>query len=177
MNRSSAFFHYKGWTSPRLAGVADAEVAQGATGRFVWTLSGPRELGALSESFRLVKVPFAPGIPVSFGETATATIRVEPWDITSAATIDVTAAPGTELPIGGLWDVYARRPLGAEKHNYQIVASTGTQVVQADQAADAAAWIKLGRFRFDNPKKASVTLLGEALAAPSIRFVGPFPAP
>lgn len=184
INRTSAFFNYKGWTSPRLAGVAEAEVAPGAVGRFVWTLAGPRELGAISESFRLAKVPIAPEMPVGFGEVATATIRVEPWDITPAVSpVGGAAAPHAELPIGGLWDVYARRPAGDSgmgKQSYQVVASTGTKVVPADQPADAQGWIKLGRFRFDDRKKADVMRLPqEPLATPvagEIRFVGPFPA-
>ncbi len=173
-SRASVFFNYKGWASPRMANMAETQVAPGAVGRFVWTLSGPRELGTFNEAFRLTKVPFAPDIPVSFGETISATIRVEPWDLTRVTTSNNSTAT---LPISGLWDVYAGRPLNEGAPNYQITTSTGPQTVQANAPADDKGWIKLGRFRFDEPKKAEVKSLGAQNALNVLRFVGPFPSP
>jgi hypothetical protein len=170
-SRVSAFWSYKGWASPRMATMAEKEVAPGTTGRFVWKLTGPRILGTFSESFRLTKVPFAPLAPVGFGETITTTIRVDPWDIKYAAAGNEAKAT---LPISGLWDVYAASPLGEAKPRYQIAASTGTQIVQANQAATDG-WIKLGRFRFDDPQKATIMRLDDAPGINLLRFVGPFP--
>lgn len=174
LGRSSAFFDFKGWASPRMATMAEGEVAPNAMGRFAWKLTGPRTLGAFSESFRLAKVPFAPNVPVGFGDTLSATIRVEPWDLTRVVTSNnFVAAP---LPIGGWWDVYVSRPLDGARLNYQVTDATGAQTVSANGAADDKGWIKLGRFRFDDPKKIEVKPLGEQTTLGVLRFVGPFPA-
>ncbi len=168
-NRASAFFNYKGWASPLMAGMAEKEVAPSAVGRFSWTLSGPRQLGLFNESFRLTKVPFAPMMPVGFGETISATIRVEPWDITQITKSGAAAA----LPLSGLWDVYASQPLNkGAAPDYQI----NNQVVSSNHSADEKGWIKLGRFSFNDPRKVEVKMLGEQNTLNILRFVGPFPS-
>lgn len=172
--RVSPFFAYKGWASPRMATMAQSEVAPGTNGHFVWTLTGPRELGTFSEAFRLIKVPFAPEMPVGFGETISATIRVEPWDITRLTTNN---SPVLSLPLSGLWEVYASRPIGAgAASDYEITISAEKQVVPANKPADEKGWIKLGRFRFDNPRQVMVKAVGAQNILNVLRFVGPFPA-
>ncbi len=264
--RASAFFHIKSWTSPRFASPPrDGDTAPGATGRFTFSLQGPRALGTYAESFRLMKVPVAPREPVAFGERLWVMLRVEPWDIVSSATHpgfaapdwddktiggqrifwrrtvpesrnrSATTAPATseqatgaqptaqvaqapvaqpdkmepdmvappvaatqpvpaqpsssarwkvELPISGEWDVYARWPAGKGRSArawYEVAASDGARRVAVDQRKHGGQWFKLGRFRFDRPKDAAVTLLpggaSGSVVAESVRFVGPFSSP
>lgn len=229
VGRASPFFHIKTWTSPRLASPPrDSDTAAGATGRFVFSLQGPRTPGVFTESFRLMKVPVAPREPVAFGEAFSVVLRVEPWDITSDAAQAGFAAPGwearsiggqkifwrratpenknqnaqpdvtqpkmpqpdgaarwkVELPINGEWDVYARWPLGTGRSArvwYEVAAADGVHRIAVDQSKNGDQWMKLGRFRFDQPKAAAVTLLAAGapgvVVADAVRFAGPFPAP
>jgi hypothetical protein len=89
-------FYGKGWTSPRLlAPVPDTDAAPGAPATFTVPLNGPTTFGTVTERFRLFRVPTAPRTPVPFGPVLTATVRVEPWDITvSAGQADAVSAPG-----------------------------------------------------------------------------------
>lgn len=266
--RASAFFHIKSWTSPRFASPPrDGDTPTGATGRFSFSLQGPRALGTYTESFRLMKVPVAPREPVAFGEPLRFIVQVEPWDITSSATHPGFVAPNwddktiggqrifwrrtvpesrnrsaatqaigaqptaqlaqlaqtpaaqsagaqpdkmepdmvappvvatpsvspqpngsarwkVELPVSGEWDVYARWPVGRGRSArawYEIATSNGARRVAVDQRIHGGQWLKLGRFRFDRPKDASVTLLpggaSGSVVAESVRFAGPFPSP
>lgn len=199
----SPFFNYKFWTSPHLASESVAgEVAPGGKGRFAFSLLGPRQLGEMQAAFRLTKVAPAPRAPVPFGETITATIRVEPWDIVQTATQPGFSAPGWTidksltlqsaaqtvapaewkftLPISGLWDVYARWP-GTPKRSYnavyEIAAGNGLQQVTVDQRTKGE-WHLLGRYRFDDPGAVKVRLTPHggkgSVVADAIRCVGPF---
>ena len=205
MGQPSPFFNYKFWISPRFASEAvDGEVAPGAKGRFAFSLLGPRQLGDTQASFRLTKVAPAPKVPVPFGETISATIRVEPWTITQTSAQPGFSAPGwitdkgifstpglvtdaqttapaawkLALPISGLWDIYARWPAGTKRNGgavYEVEAGDGSQQVTVDQRANGD-WHLLGRYRFDDPNAAVVRLLPRPwVVADAIRCVGPFP--
>ncbi len=87
------------WISPRYVGSSvDGDVAPGSFGNFAMTLRAPRDfLGDITESFRLIRVPVAPLQPVPFGEGATITVRVVPWDI--VVPLPQTPPPGWEAKI------------------------------------------------------------------------------
>jgi N-acetyl-anhydromuramyl-L-alanine amidase AmpD len=173
VNRASVFFDYKGWASPRMATMAESETAPNAIGRFSWKIRGPNQLGTFTEAFRLTKVPFAPSVPVGFGETLSTTIRVEPWDIMRIVTSNNPVA--VPLPLGGLWDVYVSRPLTSAVLSYQVTDASGVQTVAANGTGDDKGWIKLGHFRFDDPKSVAIKSLSDRDLLTVLRFVGPFP--
>ena len=139
---ASSAFSGPDWVSPRFAASpVGGDTAPGASGRFVVPLhASPAFLGAITETFRLVKVPPAPHLPVPFGPTLTVSARVVPWDIRAALPpappgwAAKTLPDGTRalwckaavrgprqpapvrwqavLPITGAWDVSVRWPAG-----------------------------------------------------------------
>lgn len=203
-NRLSPFFGLKGWISPSLAAVASTDTVSGGAARFGFSLTGPRELGVLSEELRLTTVPtIAQGtIPVSFGDKITFSTRVVPWVIDAASESQKTAISRqtiqpalarweTKLPLGGIYAVYAappkiKKPRGQQPFRYQIGAQDGAKSVQARAADSGKGWLFAGYFRFPEPSKLAPTVAVELKSAPrgvepinagKVRFIGPFPAP
>lgn len=196
--RSSPFFNYKFWTSPRVASsVRGGDAAPGADAEFTFSLLGPRRLGTHIEGFRPVYIPAMPRQPVAFGDPFSVAIEVLPWDIVAEPTAATDwnpkgdllwrkAGAGTpvtwrpELSLGGNYDVYARwtpdegRTAAAA---YEIHTARGVERKTVDQR-HSGGWVRLGRFEFKDPKAASVTLLPEAspgiVIAGPMRFVGPY---
>ena len=77
----SAFFG-PDWVSPRfVTGAKDGDTAPNAAATFSLVLTGPRAFGPASDTFRLIKMPVAPHIPVPFGPTVTVSATVQPWEI------------------------------------------------------------------------------------------------
>jgi hypothetical protein len=200
--RRSAFFNYKFWTSPTMASsLVNGDTAVGSNGTFSFSLLGPRKLGTYTEQFRVTRVLPAPHSPTAFGDVLSTTVKVQPYDITVGA--DSVTSPSaewqrkgklfwrkttngqaftwsTELPINGLYDVYARWTSGAShssKAMYQVIASDGAFIIAVDQRYGDK-WVKLGRFRFDDPKSVVVRLSAQgrpgAVVADALRFVGPY---
>lgn len=200
--RRSTFFNYKYWTSPTMASsLVNGDTAPGTNGTFTFSLLGPRKLGTYTEQFRVTKIPAAPRVPTAFGDILTATVKVQPYDIEVRA--GQMESPSkewnrkgdlfwrktwngeaftwtTDLPTNGLYDVYARWTSGkthTSKAMYQVVASDGAFIIAVDQR-HGDKWVKLGRFRFDDPKKVIVRLSAQgrpgAVVADAIRFVGPY---
>jgi len=200
--RRSPFFNYKFWTSPTMASsLVNGDTAPGAQGTFTFSLLGPRKLGTHTETFRVTRVLPAPHQPTAFGDTLTATVQVQPYDIrVSAGDMESPSKEWnrkgnlfwrktwngeaftwkTDLPVDGLYDVYARWTSGknhTSKAMYQVVASDGAFIIAVDQR-HGDKWVKLGRFRFDDPKNVIVRLSAQgrpgAVVADAIRFVGPY---
>jgi hypothetical protein len=200
--RRSPFFNYKFWTSPTMASsLVNGDTATGSDGTFTFSLLGPRKLGTYTEKFRVTKILPAPHVPTEFGDTLTAVVRVQPYDQT--VTADAMDTPSAEwkrngkvfwrktwngeaftwtttLPVNGLYDVYARWPSGqghTSKAMYQVIASDGAFIIAVDQR-HGDKWVKLGRFRFDDPKNVVVRLSAQgrpgSVVADAVRFVGPY---
>lgn len=198
----SPFFNYKYWTSPTMASsLVNGDTAPGANGTFTFSLLGPRKIGTYTQRFRVTKIPAAPHVPTAFGDVVSATVKVQPYDVKVLA--GEMPSPSkewnrkgnlfwrktwngeaftwtTDLPIGGLYDVYARWTSGkthTSKAMYQVVAADGAFIIAVDQR-HGDKWVKLGRFRFDDPKNVVVRLSAQgrpgAVVADAIRFVGPY---
>ncbi len=168
------------WNSPRFVGLpaAETDVAPGTAARFVFTVRAPAVAGeTVQQSFRLNRVPVAPRPPVPFGPVVTASVRVEPWDITVGADALAAAAPWQRngalwwskatpeaarwtatLPLGGEWEVYARWPAAEGRTGRATYAVTtadggvGSVVVdQREAPGGEGGWRRLGRFSLGRP--------------------------
>lgn len=204
--QKDSLFFGTGWVSPRIAAAPQqTEIAPKANAAFALTLTAPPALGAVSETFRLVKVPVAPRVPVPFGPTFTITAQIIPWDIVwDAAHAGFTALywnrnivsgrpifwqknPETPaiwqgtLPIPGEWEIYARwtdGPARTGAASYEVITAEGPVLVSANQREKGGDWVKLGRFNLPDPKAVKVSLQTDGkgiVIADALRFVGPFP--
>ena len=63
------------------------------------------------------------------------------------------------------------------RHTDQVIASDGAFIIAVDQR-HGEKWVKLGRFRFDDPKGVVVRLSAQgrpgSVVADAVRFVGPY---
>ncbi len=199
-------FFGAGWVSPRIAAPPrEMEILPNGTATFTLSLTAPLASGSVSETFRLVKVPISPRIPVPFGPTFTITARIEPWDIIwDAAHAGFTAlywyrntvngrpifwqkAPENPaswqgaLPVAGEWEIYARWTTGPARTgaaSYEVITGEGPVSIPINQREQGGTWVKLGRFPLADAKAVKVSLQTDGkgiVIADALRFVGPFP--
>lgn len=84
------------WISPRYLTGAQGAVEAGQRGTYTFALQGPRQLGEMTEAFRLTKVPPAPRMPAPFGPSVPVRVSVEPWELTAdISSPSFTASPAT----------------------------------------------------------------------------------
>lgn len=183
------------WVSPRFAASAASETAPGAAGRFVMLLHAPPAfLGLSTETFRLVKVPVAPRLPVPFGPILTVSVRVVPWDLrvappppppgwaaktlpdNSRALWCKVAAPKSNalhpvrwqvtLPLAGAWDVFVRWVPGPGR-TARAAYQVGDKKAVLLPRRGGGQWQRLGRFPFGGPPEAPNVRPGTPLPVPA----------